>query len=39
MRKANNGSDQHHQNVYLHFQSIAPCSPSTISLSKKRSMN
>jgi hypothetical protein len=24
MRKANNGSDQHHQNVYLHFQSIAP---------------
>jgi hypothetical protein len=26
MRKANNGGDQHHQNVYLHFQSIAPLS-------------
>jgi hypothetical protein len=26
MRKANNGGDQHHQNVYLHFQSIVPLS-------------
>jgi len=26
MRKANNGGDQHHQDVYFHFQSIVPLS-------------
>jgi hypothetical protein len=26
MRKANNDGDQHHQDVYLHFQSIVPLS-------------
>jgi hypothetical protein len=37
MRKANNGGDQHHEDIDFHYQSIVLCRSGAGLLSKKRS--